>query len=294
VDVNRRIKYYRKKKGLSQEDMATALGIQSTNYAKYESGARNPKPDKLAQIAEKLGVSVTYLIEGEENIVVEVLNRHVRSSIAGNVFKFNEFVNDITAHDNVYRMITANLVHWDNMLKEDYSEFHAEFLKEPSISSLLELNKRYRKANEWFKAQPKERRYVKRKAELESGGEVNENDVSLYKIAFYVAAEKFIDTRKDGSFNPSVIFSNVREHLGNEDMDDSEALIFFAAYVFVPFLTHILDALETFEGNNLTDNSFSFAFLRDGLGPLELLVLASIPAVLRVELDPSEEEWSDD
>ena len=56
------LKYYRKSKGLNQEDVAKLLGISTTAYGHYETGRRNPPADNLAKLADIYDVSVDILM----------------------------------------------------------------------------------------------------------------------------------------------------------------------------------------------------------------------------------------
>ncbi len=60
--LGRNIKKLRKKKGLSQQDMANDLDISRTLLSHYETGIREPKTSLLSTIAKTLGVTVSYLL----------------------------------------------------------------------------------------------------------------------------------------------------------------------------------------------------------------------------------------
>ncbi len=60
--LGRNIKKLRKKKGLSQQDMADDLEISRTLLSHYETGAREPKTSLLSRIAKTLGVTVGHLL----------------------------------------------------------------------------------------------------------------------------------------------------------------------------------------------------------------------------------------
>ena len=60
------IKRIRLERGMSQEEFARFLGTSKQNISRYESGEVSPKISTAARIAEKLGVSLTYL-NGDEN-----------------------------------------------------------------------------------------------------------------------------------------------------------------------------------------------------------------------------------
>ena len=53
------IKDYRKKKGLSQDDLAVILGVTRSKIANWENGRTFPKPDMIQEIANKLNINLT-------------------------------------------------------------------------------------------------------------------------------------------------------------------------------------------------------------------------------------------
>lgn len=56
-----RIKELRKKKKLTQKELAKELGITQTVVGKYEHGDISPRPDKWQKMADFFGVSIDYL-----------------------------------------------------------------------------------------------------------------------------------------------------------------------------------------------------------------------------------------
>ena len=58
VTLGERIKDARKKKGLTQDDLAKMLGITFAMIGQYERGERNPKRETLQRIADALGVNI--------------------------------------------------------------------------------------------------------------------------------------------------------------------------------------------------------------------------------------------
>lgn len=61
VAVNKRIRFFRRQRGMTQKELGKAVGFSSRTasirIAQYESGARTPKPELLKQISEVLNVS---------------------------------------------------------------------------------------------------------------------------------------------------------------------------------------------------------------------------------------------
>lgn len=62
VIVSGRLKDARKKRGLSQTELANRLNIKPVNIARWENGQRNPRPSTLKRIAEILEVPVDWLL----------------------------------------------------------------------------------------------------------------------------------------------------------------------------------------------------------------------------------------
>lgn len=60
------LKFARINVGISQVEMASRLGVAKSTYSMYESGKREPNMQTIRKIADILGVSVEYLITGEE------------------------------------------------------------------------------------------------------------------------------------------------------------------------------------------------------------------------------------
>jgi len=56
----------RKERGLSQEDLANEVGVSRQAVQKWESGAAQPSLDKLTALARYFGVTLDWLVNGEE------------------------------------------------------------------------------------------------------------------------------------------------------------------------------------------------------------------------------------
>ena len=50
--------------GLTQKDIAEAVGVERPFITAFETGYKTPSVYVLAQIAEKLGVTLDYLVNG--------------------------------------------------------------------------------------------------------------------------------------------------------------------------------------------------------------------------------------
>jgi transcriptional regulator with XRE-family HTH domain len=59
-----RLRDLRKAKGLSQTDLGQLVGLHYTHVGRYERALSMPAADTLQRLAEVLGVSADYLLEG--------------------------------------------------------------------------------------------------------------------------------------------------------------------------------------------------------------------------------------
>lgn len=64
MEFKDRIKQARVKKGLSQSQLAKAIGVHVTNISRYERGENRPASDVLARLANELDVTSDYLMDG--------------------------------------------------------------------------------------------------------------------------------------------------------------------------------------------------------------------------------------
>lgn len=53
----------RKKRKLTQKQLAEKIGISNQHISRYENGTLVPKADVLQKIADEFGVSMEYLME---------------------------------------------------------------------------------------------------------------------------------------------------------------------------------------------------------------------------------------
>lgn len=62
-EVGRRIRYYRKRKNLSQEKLAELCNLHPTYIGQVERGEKNASLESICRISEGLGVSLERLFE---------------------------------------------------------------------------------------------------------------------------------------------------------------------------------------------------------------------------------------
>lgn len=65
MKLSEKILYYRKKAGLSQEELAGRVGVSRQAVSKWELGDAAPEVDKLRALAREFGVTVDELLSEE-------------------------------------------------------------------------------------------------------------------------------------------------------------------------------------------------------------------------------------
>ena len=72
IEMGRRIRLRRVEIGLSQSELGEKLGVSFQQVQKYEKGVNRVGASRLQQIAEALGVDVTFFYEGNSKAEREV------------------------------------------------------------------------------------------------------------------------------------------------------------------------------------------------------------------------------
>ena len=88
----------RTRKGLSQEEVAKAIGVSQKSYSNYENGTRNPKIDKIVKLAKLLEIELNFSTstlndqkyKSEISIIPESLEEQLKSIKMENKFLKNE------------------------------------------------------------------------------------------------------------------------------------------------------------------------------------------------------------
>ena len=62
LKLNETISFYRKKQGLTQEQLAQALGVTNQSVSKWESGQCCPDITLIPQLADIFGISIDELL----------------------------------------------------------------------------------------------------------------------------------------------------------------------------------------------------------------------------------------
>lgn len=90
-----RIRQVRSEKGITQAELANAIGMSRQGLAYYENNQREPKLETWQKLADYLGVSVPYL-QGFSDLPA---NGTSRSSSGFGFFNFSEEANEAKIND---------------------------------------------------------------------------------------------------------------------------------------------------------------------------------------------------
>jgi transcriptional regulator with XRE-family HTH domain len=244
-NIAKRLKHYRKKAGLTQETVASALEIRPANYSKYERGERVPKDERLIALSRLFGVSYNALYTGLEREFKELIAAHIAGAVIGNVEGFYAYECDFLRNNEAYEIVTACFEKWGNAFsdreEEQWVNVCDQYLSEPDLGSLITLYDRYRIA-------------------ADNPVRINElfDSEKLCKLAFCIAVHKYLADRF--SADPEDILTEAEELLDTELITP---LQFFAVKVFVPYFSFIYEAVDLTENTVIDD--FENAFLCDAL-----------------------------
>lgn len=127
MDTGKRLRHLREERGLSQEEVAKAIGVGRVTYLKYENGENRPVR-KLKELSAFFNVSIDYLLGNESLIPSESHSKRDMNDLAkflnkaevmfdGDTYRLNE--------DDQQKLRNAlEFVFWDakKRNKEDYAK----------------------------------------------------------------------------------------------------------------------------------------------------------------------------
>ena len=273
-NISDRIRYYRKRRGLTQVDVATGLGVRVDNYAKYESGARVPRADRLIKLAKILGTSYDALNEGIVRPFADLLKSHAVGSITGEAGSVTAFVSDMETSGEAYWVVSEFFNRGEHRFVAESPEFFRKYMATPNVASLIALYDLYQD-----QLLPEKHRMISApclptipivgKGPLPEG--VKEpsilhlleplNVVTALKWAFCIAVTRYLE-RTD-----AIVTIEESEKLLGDFLEHIGPLQFFATKIFVPYLSFIIDAVHLCMNTNIDD--FEKAFLFYALTPPE-------------------------
>jgi len=88
-----RLKEARKRKGMSQNDLAKAMNLTQASISQFEKGQRLPTPSNITKFAEILDVRREFLAgENEGKFEKEILLRNLKDLPPETIRKINDIV----------------------------------------------------------------------------------------------------------------------------------------------------------------------------------------------------------
>lgn len=76
MDLKEKIATLRAMKGMTQAELAEAVGVTRKSIVNYENGDRTPKKEILLKLAEVLNVEYSELVSDEEDFLLEASDKY--------------------------------------------------------------------------------------------------------------------------------------------------------------------------------------------------------------------------
>ena len=249
-EISQRIKYYRKRNGMTQMDVAAKLGIRTDNYAKYESGARTPRADRLVKMAKILGVSYDALNEGVERGFADLLKSHAINIIIGDKVSFSAFPFDMESSVETYPIVVRFFLMGEHRFVAGNPAFYKKYIAQPDMAALITLYEMY--MDQSNPGAPEEIDGISLKLNYQLNHYLEA--VTTLKLAFCIAVTKYLKSTDGAAIidEAEQLAVNVLEHINS--------LQFFAVKVFVPYLSFIIDAVELCMNTTIDDFEKAFLF----------------------------------
>lgn len=101
IQLGQRIKSLRKQNKLTQDELASKLGINQSAVANYESGYSQPENAQMKKIANILGVSVDYLLGDTSIINPKLYLEETLSKYDLTEYEYNTILSDILENNTI-------------------------------------------------------------------------------------------------------------------------------------------------------------------------------------------------
>lgn len=130
MTIGENIKYFRKKIGLTQRELAERCELATGTIQQYELRKRQPSIDQLRKIATALGVSLFHLTDGDySNFSSDELQ--------------NDFLKAAIPLNNFHKIVVNESSEKENTLLANYRALNTEGKKEANkrVEELTEIKK---------------------------------------------------------------------------------------------------------------------------------------------------------
>lgn len=115
--IGKRIKELRIKKGLSQQELGTILGVTKVSICGYESGSRIPNLELFEKMADLFGVSADYLL-GREMVIRDTNTRQYVGAISQDDI---DLITEFRHYSNLYAKMTKDVKRAVNLVNKKLS-----------------------------------------------------------------------------------------------------------------------------------------------------------------------------
>lgn len=103
--IGKRVRELRIKKGLSQQELGSAIGVTKVSICGYENGTRIPTLDKLAKLADILESTTDYLLGRE----VPIMNEENKTYIGSISYEDVCFILELRHYPNLYNKLLKDV-----------------------------------------------------------------------------------------------------------------------------------------------------------------------------------------
>lgn len=103
--IGKRVKELRIKRGMSQQELGTAIGVTKVSVCGYENGTRLPNLENLIRLADVLETTTDFLLGRE----VPVVNEENKSYIASISYEDVCFIQELRHYPNLYNKLVADV-----------------------------------------------------------------------------------------------------------------------------------------------------------------------------------------
>ena len=114
-----RLKYLRKEKGLSQQELANMINASKSLISCYESGKRNPSLENIIAFMEIFAVSSDYLLGSDNIIKVVENNKEEYHTLTNEEFAF---INLLRKDKLIYEILLTDPKRGNEILKKKLGE----------------------------------------------------------------------------------------------------------------------------------------------------------------------------
>ena len=96
--LGEKIKLYREKKNMTQNEIAEILGVKATTVSKYEAGTLEPNIESIKKLSETFGITIDELLKDEDDFdiskinILEILREQKDMKLKGNLYHNTQII----------------------------------------------------------------------------------------------------------------------------------------------------------------------------------------------------------